>query len=95
MAYNKSAGLFVLCTALFSYATSSAMDVSEMIENRIRYFRNERIKTVNSMQKLTGKRISDKEFLEKLDFKMRLLDDLDGDIKQSEEKLKELSKSKL
>ncbi len=87
--------LVFVCTAFFSYATSSAMDASKVVENNIKYLRTLRIKTVNSMQKMTVKNISNQEFVEKIDFKMRLLDDIDRDIKQAEEKLKEQSKSKL
>ena len=92
---HKLVKLCALCTVLFSYATSSAMDVSKTIENKIRDLRIQRIETVNSIQKITQKHMSHKEFLEAIDFKMRLLDDLDGDIKQLEEKLKAQSKSKL
>jgi hypothetical protein len=95
MTYNKSAQFLVLCIAPFSYAISFGMDASKAVENTIKYLRTHRIKTVNSMQKMTAKNISAQEFVECIDFKIRLLDEIDQDIKQQEEMLKELSKSKL
>jgi hypothetical protein len=86
----------MVMVVIFSYATSWAMNACEKIENKIRDLRMQRIKTVNSMLKMKLKHeISDKEFLEKINFKIRFLDTVDRDIKQLEEDLKEQSKSKL